>query len=112
MTQNNVSEMQYSAKGTSMKRKQKCNALVTRLNSHMSERYVGVIINGEQCFKTKNGCIFHVEKFPGSPAIVIEYAENEEEAKKNLFEDGDLFYPDEMTEEELIEAMIKEIGAE
>lgn len=42
-------------------------------------------------------------------AIVIEHAFSETEAKKNVFEDGDLFYIDELTEEEMFNEMIKEI---
>ncbi|MGN0409296.1 MAG: hypothetical protein ACI4E3_02690 [Candidatus Fimousia sp.] len=42
-------------------------------------------------------------------AIVIEYAETIEEAEKNMFEDGDLFYLDELDENQMFEQMIREI---
>ena len=44
-------------------------------------------------------------------AIVVEYALSETEVKKNLFEDGDLFYLNELDEEQMLQVMIQEIEA-
>ena len=43
-------------------------------------------------------------------ALVLEHASSEDEMKKNLFEDGDLFYMDKMNEEQMFNAMIEEIS--
>lgn len=40
--------------------------------------------------------------FPKEPYIVIEIAENKQEAKKQIFEDGDVFPLISITEEELL----------
>ena len=42
-------------------------------------------------------------------ALVIEYAESEAEVKLNRFEDGDLFFLDEMDSETMHRNMIQEI---
>ena len=41
--------------------------------------------------------------------LMIEYADSMQEALLYRFEDGDLYYMDDMTEDEMFEAMIKEI---
>lgn len=41
------------------------------------------------CYKGKDGCYYRVDYFGNS--YVIEYAENEEDAKDNRFEDADLY---------------------
>ena len=46
----------------------------------------------------------------GTREIVAEYADSEIEAKKGLFgEDGEMFYINEMSEEEILEAIIREV---
>lgn len=42
-------------------------------------------------------------------AIVIEHAHGIEEYTVGRFEDGDLFFMDDMTEDEMFEAMVREI---
>lgn len=69
------------------------------------------MINDESCFLTEDGTIIHLTGLKAFNAIVIEYASSEEEAKKNMFEDGDLFYMDEMDEEQMFNAMVEEISA-
>ena len=44
-----------------------------------------------------------------SMALVIEYADTEQEARQNALEDGDRFYLDETTLDEMLRLMIAEI---
>ena len=59
-----------------------------------------------ECYKSPSGEYFRIDHFGKS--YVIEYAENEEEAKANCFDDGDLF-DDSMTDAELIKEIQKSI---
>lgn len=51
------------------------------------------------CYKGPDGGFYRIDHF--SDLYVIEYAENEEEARLNQFEDGDV-YDDALPEDELI----------
>lgn len=53
----------------------------------------------QTCYKGPDGGFYRIDHF--SSLYVIEYAENEEEAKLNRFEDCDL-YDDSLPEEQLI----------
>lgn len=68
-------------------------------------------INGEQCFyddRTNN--YFKVKVLPQCMnALVVEYADNLTEAKKNRFEDGDLFFVEDMTKFEMFNEIMEEI---
>jgi len=69
---------------------------------------------GKPCFQARNGHYFFLTAlFPQDEGadgfIVIEHADSLEEVELNRFEDGDCFYMDELTEDEMFEAMIKEI---
>lgn len=69
-------------------------------------------LNGTNCFLLRDGVVCRLSSM-GEPynALVLEYADNMELAQKGIFgEDGDLFYMDEMTEDEMFEAMLKEIN--
>lgn len=81
------------------------------LNEKLQQVYESVQIDNNQCFMIDNGKVCKIDDFGGNyNALVIEYAENLEKAKKGLFgEDGDLFYMDELGEVEMFNAMLKEI---
>lgn len=51
------------------------------------------------CYKGPDDCFYRIDHFGNS--YVIEYAENEDEARMNRFEDADL-YDDTISEEQLI----------
>lgn len=68
------------------------------------------------CFCYNDAVFFKISnlrwKESGNEVIVAEYADTEFEARKGLFgEDGDMFYLDEMSESEIVEAIIKEVEA-
>lgn len=83
--------------------------LVERFETLLSGRFEQLTIRERLCFRRADGVIFAVDMFPGEMALVIEYAEDYEEAMLYRFEDGDRFYPEDMDEEALFEAMLGEI---
>ena len=85
------------------------NEMFHRINDRLAKLYVRESIKGQECFRTESGLYFRLFEFSGENALCIEYAENYEEAVKNLFEDGDRFYLDEMSEDEVFDAMVEEI---
>ena len=71
--------------------------------------------DGHICFQTEKGHYFLLtalfpKDFDGF--IVIEHADSLEEVKLNRFEDGDAFYMDDMTEDEMFDAMVREIESD
>lgn len=82
---------------------------ISKLEKMLEQRYPRMLINSRLCFMKPTGEIFSLQKFPGEDAIVVEYATNCAEAALNRFEDGDLFYLDEMDEETLIRCILQEI---
>lgn len=83
------------------------------LNEKISQKYESMMIDGERCFLISGGMVCRIDSLGGEyDALVVEYADNLELAKKNVFgEDGDLFYMDEMDVEEMFQAMLEEIEA-
>ena len=83
------------------------------LNEKLSQVYESIMIGATQCFLIRDGMVCRIDSIGGEyDALVIEYAENLELAKRNIFgEDGDLFFMDEHDEKEMLEAMMKEIEA-
>lgn len=81
------------------------------LNSRLAQQLESIVIDDSICFFASNGAVCRLDSIGNEyNALVIEYADNLEMAKKGIFgEDGDLFYMDEMSEDEMLEAMIKEI---
>ena len=93
-----------------MEQKKKINESIVRLEERMEQRYSVVLESfGRKCFKVKDDEFFVLSGLSAYNAIVIEYAESEEEARKNMFEDGDLFFLTDNSEDEMFEAMISEI---
>lgn len=67
-------------------------------------------VSGQKCFEAGEDEFFMVTGLGWAEALVLEHASSEDEMKKNLFEDGDLFYMDKMNEEQMFNAMIEEIS--
>lgn len=90
---------------------------ITNLEERFKQRYAVpfTVWDGQLCFQARSNRFFLVSGFTfpdGAQVIVLEYANSLEEAKLPRFEDGDLYYMDEMDEEEMFHAMIKEIEDE
>ena len=82
------------------------------LEERLKSTYESIKVNDENCFLKKTGEIFRLFGMKNFNAICVEYATNIKEAEKNLYEDGDLFYMDELNEEDMLKAIINEIEDE
>ena len=93
---------------TSMEKKLTENRL-TEVKAALSAKYRPVDLCDEKFFVATDGAFFRVYAFPSQAALVIEYADTEQEARQNALEDGDRFYLDETTLDEMLRLMIAEI---
>ena len=66
-------------------------------------------VRGKKCFAVREDEFFIVSGLSWANAIVLEHAFSKTEVEKNMFEDGKLFYMEEMNEKEMFEKMIEEI---
>lgn len=79
------------------------------LRVRFAELYSEITIGDRACFKLEDGRIISLGCLPSYGALVVEYADNVDEAALNRFEDGDLFYLDDVGIDELFAAMRREI---
>ena len=79
------------------------------LEGRFEMRFEKRIIKERTCFLRPDGMLFALDFLLPFGALVLEYADSVEEAKKNRFEDGDLFYLEDMDEETMFQCMIQEI---
>lgn len=81
------------------------------LNKKLQQIYENVQIEDIPCFIISSGVVCRLDDLGDEyNALVIEYADNLENANKGIFgEDGDLFYMDELSEDEMFNAMVQEI---
>lgn len=97
------------------KKKNELFSLRDRIEERIAERYekAFLVYDGKQCYKSTGEHYFLITALcwlkDGIFAIVVEHAEGKEEAQIPRFEDGDLFYIDEMSENEIFDAIINEI---
>ena len=74
------------------------------INEKLKKKYKHTEITGTLLFILETGTVFRIDSIGKFNAIVIE------SAKKGIFgEDGELFYMNDMNEDEMYEAMIEEI---
>lgn len=86
--------------------------ILHHINERVSSLYKSCYINGQIRYELPDGQYFSVYPLIWD-AFVVEFADNYEEAEKNRFEDGNLFYIEDYPDEEkLIEAILNEIEAE
>lgn len=85
------------------------NEMFQKIKVRISELYRNENIKGQECFINESGMYFRLFEFPGENALCVEYAENREDAFLNRFEDGERFYLDELTEDEILKAIVEEI---
>lgn len=79
------------------------------LNAALARKYARY--DGER-FLTEDGRVFFLTGLRSFQAIVVEYAASLAEASVNRFEDGDLFFLDELPAEAMLSAILTEIEAE
>lgn len=82
---------------------------LTEVKKALAAKYRSIALGGENFFVATDGALFRVGVFPGEMALVIEYADTEQEARQNALEDGDRFYLDEMDLDAMLQNMVKEI---
>lgn len=90
-------------------KKSKTKARSAALEKRFAERLDNFTVGSRFCFGLPDGKIISLDTLGAYDALVIEYAENYEEARLNRFEDGDLFYLEEMDEDTMFQAMLREI---
>ena len=71
--------------------------------------YQSCDIYGKKCFLRHGGGLFAVDQIRSFGAFVIEYADSVADAELNRYEDGDLHYLNEQSEEMLFRSIIQEI---
>lgn len=94
---------------TRMEMRSRIEDRIATLNDRLAKEYQKRTVRKREYFIRKDGFLFSLDYLLPYGAIVIEYAENESEAKLNRFEDGDLFYLEEMDEDAMFQAMLREI---
>lgn len=73
--------------------------------------FVKKMFGNKEYYLSDSGTPFIVSMFPGEPALVIEYADDDHDAIVGRLEDGDRFYYDDYSEiSDLIAEMNKEIN--
>lgn len=65
--------------------------LLEKVENKFSNDYETIYVNGQKCFRSLNGTVFYFIVLNAFKSLVIEYANNIQEAKNNIFEDGDQF---------------------
>lgn len=92
---------------------EKINRMLSFVNKSLEEKYETITLFGQKSFILPMGLIIRVtfvNLYDGF--FVVEYADNMEEAQKNIFWDGDQFFFDEYNEATLFEAIFSEIKCE
>ena len=94
--------------------KKSLSKIRTDIEQRLSEKYpVQFVHNDKKCMKTPDDLFFIVSALKWrreDELIVVEYADTLGAAEKGIFgEDGDFWYIDEMTEDEIYEAIVNEI---
>ncbi|MDI9468671.1 MAG: hypothetical protein QM296_00510 [Bacillota bacterium] len=85
--------------------------LLDRLRNRIGARYKQVKVNGELCYLLPNGVVFTFSRPQGFNSIIVEYADNINEANGYNYEDGCQF-PLDWGEDKIFEAMVREIENE
>ena len=78
------------------------------LQDSLAAKYETRVVGEQKAFYADNGKYFRPFSIKEWDVVGIEYAHSEEEARKNFFDDGDLFPMEEYTEENK-DALLKDI---
>ena len=92
-----------------MDRKSKIKNRADALRARFSEIFEETVVDNRKCFRLSNGALFALDYMGPYGALVIEYADSYEAAQLNCFEDGDLFYLEDMDEDTMFQEMLREI---
>lgn len=83
--------------------------LLRRLEDKLSNIFEIVAIGDNVCFLLGNGTVAHLTVFTQWECVVVEYADDVNSAKRNKYEDGDQFYLKDYSEDDLFDAILKEM---
>lgn len=90
--------------------KSKIKTRADALNNRFAELFQTVQVGTRSFFLAPDGVsLFALDYLGPYGALVIEHAEDYDEALADRLEDGDLFYLDDMDEEAMFQAMLREI---
>ena len=79
------------------------------IEDKLRERYPTFLLHGRTSFQAPDGTILRIDTLNwAQEALVVEYAYDETWAENNVFEDGDLFYLDELSPEEMLAGMLED----
>lgn len=93
----------------STEKKKKINERCKALEKEFETRYKKETeVRGKKCFIVREDEFFIISGLNWANAIVLEHI-LKNRSEKNMFEDGKLFYMEEMSEKEMFEKMIEEI---
>ncbi|MDK7187149.1 hypothetical protein HMPREF2758_02755 [Facklamia sp. HMSC062C11] len=82
--------------------------ILNEIDRILSEKFEKTSVNNKDCFKVNDGTIFKVSFIEDFNGFVVEYAENDKNARNSLFEEGDLINCD-LKIEEIIKMILNEI---
>ena len=85
------------------------NLTVEELEKLLAEKYELVQIADKKCFKLAGGRFIAISAITAYNAVVVEYADNYEDAKLFRFEDGDMFPLEGAELNDLFQAICREI---
>lgn len=91
--------------------KRSIQSLLDRVEARFLNSYKAVDINGDRCLIGPNGNVFYFVALVDFGTIIVEYANNVDDAKKGLFEDGDQFDMNQSFEN-LIAELMEEVSIE
>lgn len=81
------------------------------IDSKFAEKLKKILIEDQEYFALDDGIVICVALIVSYEAVLIEYADSIEAARKNCFEDGDLFYLDAADADTIYQAMLREMYA-
>lgn len=94
-----------------MRKMTKTRESVEYIENRLRKIYEERKINNEDWFILPNQVAIHIDIIE-KKRLVIEFADNEEKAKTHMADDGQSYYLDDYTLEEMFNEMIKEIKNE
>ena len=80
------------------------------IEEKLRQRNPTFLLHGRTSFQAPDGTTLRIDTLNWTQeALVVEYVYDETGAENNVFEDGDLFYIDELSPEEMLAEMLAEI---
>lgn len=81
-----------------------------KIEQLLAEKYEQITVNGERCFRKPDGTVFILSEIASENSLVVEYADDIDQARQNAYEDGDWYCITEYEDDKLISEILREIG--